>query len=111
MILRHKNEILAGAAAIAVLSGQSASAAGFEKSILWSGKYAGQGNAAVSSVSGAESLYFNPANLAGSKGTDLTVNLSPTFSKFSGPVTAQYFCRWKADLFSDFWRHGELRPE
>jgi len=86
MILRNPCKILSSAAAIAALAGQSASAAGFEKSILWSGKYAGQGNAAVSSVSGAESIYFNPANLAGSKGTDLSVNLSPTFSKFTGPA-------------------------
>jgi long-subunit fatty acid transport protein len=88
MILRHSNKALASALVLSILGGQSALAAGFEKSILWSGKYAGQGNAAVSSATGAEALYFNPANLAGSKGSEISANVSPTFSKFNGPVTS-----------------------
>jgi long-chain fatty acid transport protein len=89
MILRHSNRALAGAIVLSILGGQSALAAGFEKSILWSGKYAGQGGAAVSTSSGAEALFFNPANLAGSTGSEVSVNVSPTFSKFSGPVATE----------------------
>jgi long-chain fatty acid transport protein len=86
MILRNNKKALASALVLSILGGKSALAAGFEKSILWSGKYAGQGGAAVSSATGAEALFFNPAGLAGSKGTDVSVNVSPTFSKFAGPV-------------------------
>ncbi len=86
MINRNRNAILAGSVAAALLSSNTVFAAGFEKSVLWSGKYAGQGNAAVSSASGAEALYFNPAGLAGAAGTQLSLNVSPTFSTFSGPV-------------------------
>ncbi len=87
MILRHKKEALASAVVLSILSGQSALAAGFEKSILWSGKYAGQGGAAVSSASGAEALYFNPAGLAGSA-NEVSINVSPTVSKLSGPLVS-----------------------
>ncbi len=84
---RNKQAILAGSVALMLVSSNTVFAAGFEKSVLWSGKYAGQGNAAVSSASGAEALYFNPAGLAGAAGTQLSLNVSPTYSTFSGPVT------------------------
>ncbi len=62
-------------------------AAGFEKSVMWSGRYAGIGNAVVGSVQGSESLYFNPAGLAGgNKGAgDTSVNVSAIISEFKGP--------------------------
>jgi len=72
---------------LAIFSSSAAFSAGFEKNILWSGKYAGQGNAAVSSVDGPEALFFNPAGLAGASGNEVSFNFSPSFSKFSGPVT------------------------
>ena len=65
-------------------------AAGFEKTIPWSGKHAGTAGTAVSFVHGAEALYFNPAGLARSGKLSSTLNLSPTSVKFSGPVPTSY---------------------
>lgn len=63
-------------------------AAGFEKNALWSGKYQGFGGAAASSVNDSEALFFNPAGLGFIEGQgDVRLNFSPTFSKFSGPVS------------------------
>jgi len=70
---------------LSTLLAGSAFGAGFEKGFMWSGKYAGQAGAAASSVSGAESLYFNPAGLSETKGTELSANFSPTFDVFKGP--------------------------
>lgn len=86
MIQRNKHAIVAGTVLSSLMASSTVLASGFEKSILWSGKYAGQGNAAVSTAKGAEALYFNPAGLAGAAGTELSVNISPTFSTFHGPV-------------------------
>lgn len=61
---------------------------GIEQTNLWSGRYAGMGGAAVSNVEGPESLYFNPAALAGGNGLEGTANFSPTLSKVSGPITS-----------------------
>jgi hypothetical protein len=62
--------------------------AGFEKNILFSGKYAGRGGAAVSYVRGAEALFFNRAGLAsGTPGIEVTGDLSPTLGKFTSPLT------------------------
>lgn len=60
--------------------------AGFEKSNLWSGKYMGRGGAATSSVEGSESMYFNPARLTTTDQTHLSLNFSPTYSKFEAPI-------------------------
>src|SRR5689334_551052 len=61
-------------------------AAGFEKSISWSGRWAGVGGAATAGVTGAEALYFNPAGLAGAQQNEFVANFSPTFSRFEAPV-------------------------
>lgn len=61
-------------------------AGGLEKSVMWSGRNAGVANAVVSSVAGAEALYFNPAGLATSEGVSVSGNISPTWIKFSAPV-------------------------
>jgi long-subunit fatty acid transport protein len=60
--------------------------AGFENGTMWSGEYAGVSNAVVSSVSGSQSIYFNPAGLAGLTGVEVSGNFSPTLLWFQGPV-------------------------
>ncbi|MGE3260689.1 MAG: OmpP1/FadL family transporter [Bacteriovoracia bacterium] len=66
-----------------------AHAAGFEKAVLWSGKEAGSGSAGMSRISSSESLYFNPAGLAGGgTGGDFTLNVSPTSIKLQGSIAS-----------------------
>jgi hypothetical protein len=81
-------KISASALAVAGLAMQSnaAVAAGFEKSLFWSASSASQGGAVVGSVKGADALFFNPAGLAasGATSTEVSINFSPTFSKFHG---------------------------
>src|ERR1700734_4021960 len=67
------------------LSSQSF-AAGFEKSVFWSGHYAAIAGAAQSSVTGPEALYWNPAGLAGSEGLQVSGDFSPTWAMYSGPM-------------------------
>lgn len=67
---------------VAAFTGAQARAAGFEKSVMWSGKHAGYAGAAVSSVTGGQSLFFNPAGLAGPG--DISINYSPTFINVDG---------------------------
>lgn len=78
---------LAGALAVAVMllfPGAGARGAGFEKATTWSGRYAGMASAALATVAGPESLYFNPAGLAGRQGAELSLNLSPTVAQLDG---------------------------
>ena len=87
-----KKEMNAIALMLLLVAG-NALAAGFEKNTFWSGQYAGFGDAAVSVVSGSQSLYFNPAGMAGQTGWEVSGNFSPTFSSFTGalagnPVTS-----------------------
>jgi long-chain fatty acid transport protein len=71
----------------AALISSSAFGAGFEKNVLWSGKWVGVGGAAVSAVQGAESLFFNPAGLAmNHPGFEVSGNFSPTWGQFKGPI-------------------------
>ena len=63
-----------------------ADAGGFEKSVLWSGRFAGTAGAGTANARGAESLYFNPAGLAGSDSSEATVGFSPTLSRLRAPV-------------------------
>jgi len=71
------------------LLGQETHAGGFEKATPWSGQYAALGGAAVGAAAGADSLFFNPAGLArssrGNSTFELSINLSPTLSQFTGP--------------------------
>lgn len=74
--------------ALTVFSFATAHAGGFEKNVMWSGRYAGQAGAAAANVEGSESLYFNPAGLVrGSKFLEVTANLSPTISQYEAPIT------------------------
>lgn len=76
-------------------------AAGFEKNVLWSGKYQGFAGAATSSVNDSQALFFNPAGLGFVEGKgDVSLNFSPTFSKFSGPVSATQTDKDSKEAFS-----------
>lgn len=68
-----------------ILAANQAHAAGFEKSVMWSGKHAGYAGAAGSVVNGAQSTFFNPAGLAAGK-TEVSANFSPTSIKLEGNV-------------------------
>lgn len=73
---------------LSILSSGMAFGAGFEKNILFSGKYAGRGGTGVSDARGAEALFFNPAGLAsGTPGIEVTGDLSPTWGHFNAPIT------------------------
>lgn len=87
------------AAAVVLVAGETAQAAGFEKVVMWSGRYGGLAGATTSYVDGAQSLAFNPAGLARPEGWvtgwsdkkmggDLSLNFSPTISRFKGPITS-----------------------
>lgn len=66
----------------------TAFAAGFEKSVLWSGKEAGYAASGLSYVMGAESLFFNPAGLAAGENGNIVANLSPTSIKLEGHLAS-----------------------
>ncbi len=78
------NKIFIGATLLLV-SAQSFSA-GFEKSVLWSAKWASLAGNAAAGVSGADSVYYNPAGLAEGANNELSLNFSPTYSQFKGPI-------------------------
>lgn len=65
-----------------LLGAQAAQGAGFEKSVMWSGKEGGYAGAGQSRVTGSQSIVFNPAGLAGAG--DAAINFSPTFLKSEG---------------------------
>jgi long-chain fatty acid transport protein len=82
-----KNVTNAGLAlGLVVAFASQASAAGYEKSIMWGGKTGSVAGISTSYIEGADSLYFNPAGLVQkAPGQDLSFNISPVASKFSGP--------------------------
>ncbi|MCM2276911.1 MAG: outer membrane protein transport protein [Oligoflexia bacterium] len=82
------NKFLAASAilSLVLVMERGAHAAGFEKVTTWSGRYAAVAGAAVSHVEGAESLYFNPAGLAGANSSEVSLNFSPTFGQYEGPI-------------------------
>lgn len=60
---------------------------GYEKSVLWGGKYSGVAGSAAAGVSGSDSIFYNPAGLVNSPELgDLTFNLSSGSSQFKGPI-------------------------
>lgn len=60
---------------------------GYEKSVLWGGKYAGVAGSASAGVSGSDSIFYNPAGLVNSPELgDITFNLSSGSSQFKGPI-------------------------
>jgi long-chain fatty acid transport protein len=71
------------------LVGNQAQAAGFEKTVMWSGRYGGMAGVAVGNTENSEALFFNPAGLAGAKGFHVTGQFSPTLNQFSGPISTE----------------------
>jgi long-subunit fatty acid transport protein len=70
--------------------GSQAFASGFEKNIVLGGEAAGRGGIGTPSAKGADALFFNPAGLSmGGAGQDISLNLSPTWSTFKGPIDNQ----------------------
>lgn len=73
-------------ALLALAFATQAHAAGYEKSIMWGGKTGSVAGISASYIEGADALYFNPAGLvAKAPGHNLSLNVSPVWSKFSGP--------------------------
>lgn len=88
---RSKVKFLEFALATVFFSSSTAFAGGYEKALMFSGRYSGIAGAASSSVEGSESLYWNPAGLTNNQSDrrhHFSVNLSPTFSSASGPLTS-----------------------
>lgn len=96
-----------GLVAVGSLVANGAMGAGFEKAVFWSGKHSGTANAAVSVVDGAESLFFNPAGLAGGSGKgDVTLNFSPTWGTYKGPIADTSVTEENEHKFSNIMGHG-----
>jgi long-subunit fatty acid transport protein len=70
-----------------ILVAQMALGAGYEKSVMWSGKQAGVAGSGTATTKTSESLYFNPAGLADVKGIEVSGNFSPTWVQSKAPVT------------------------
>lgn len=65
-------------------------AAGYEKSIMWGGRTGAVAGISTSYIMGADALYFNPAGIAtGAVGNEVSLNVSPVWSNFSGPYNAE----------------------
>lgn len=91
MTTQNKLSSVLTAVTVSTLVAGQAFASGYEKTLQWSGKNVGAAGAVVGSVKGSESIYFNPAGLAGSTGDqkgDVALNFSPTWNQYQGPITA-----------------------
>jgi long-subunit fatty acid transport protein len=82
-----KNKLMIGAAFCSLLAAD-VYGAGFEKSVMWSGREAGIAGAGQSRISGSQSIVFNPAGLAGSGKGDVSLNFSPTSLKMKGHLAS-----------------------
>jgi hypothetical protein len=69
-----------------ILVAQMALGAGYEKSVMWSGKQAGVAGSGTATTKNSESLYFNPAGLADVKGLEVSGNFAPTWVQSKAPV-------------------------
>ncbi len=81
--------LLVLSAGFAIMASSQVFAAGYEKSIPWGGRSAGMGGIATPYISGSQALFFNPAGLVSENvGQDISFNISPTSSQFSGPIVS-----------------------
>ena len=62
--------------------------AGYERTVMWSGKQNGIAGSGVATVHDSEAIYFNPAGLANVDTLEASANFSPTWVGSKGPVTA-----------------------
>lgn len=58
--------------------------AGFEKTVMWGGRWSGLAGAAVSAVEGGDSLFYNPAGLVQGNGHEVSLNYSPLLTRTTG---------------------------
>jgi long-chain fatty acid transport protein len=82
----RKVALFCSATAVVALSSSQVFAAGFEKALFWDAHYSGVAGAAQSSVVGPQSVFWNPAGLAGTEGMQVNGDFSPTLAKFNGNV-------------------------
>lgn len=66
----------------------NAFAGGYEKAVMWSGKWGALGGAAVGAADGADAAFFNPAGMVNGPEAELGVNASIVQSQFNGPGVA-----------------------
>ncbi|MFN8370346.1 MAG: hypothetical protein U0T83_06950 [Bacteriovoracaceae bacterium] len=100
------NKIFIGISAL--LIGANTFAAGFEKSVLWSAKWASLAGNAASGVTGADSVYYNPAGLAAGANNELSLNFSPTYSQFKGPIPVSNVQVTGKKICHQFSEHSSL---
>lgn len=107
---RSSGSALAVLSAAVLFSASQAFAGGYEKPNTFSGKWGGLGGAAASSVSGAESLFFNPAGLAaGDAMVEITGDFSPTSVSFSGPLAGNTSLNSEASFVPAFGVFGSYK--
>ncbi len=89
MELRKQNaKLLIGALITLITFGTTQTfAAGFEKTVMWSGRWAGVAGAATGAVEGADSIFYNPAGLVQGGEKEVSLNYSPLFTQTSGAQT------------------------
>lgn len=73
----------------ALFIGSSAWAVGFESSIPFGARTAGSAGIATPDISGAQSLFFNPAGLVGQKGQQVSLQDSPSWAEVKAPIDDQ----------------------
>lgn len=86
-MMQMKSKLYALSLVTLTMSISSAYAAGFEKTVMWSGKWSGVAGAASGAVQGADSLFYNPAGLVGGSSKEISLNYSPLLTQTSGAQT------------------------
>lgn len=106
-----RSSALAAFSAAVLLSSPLAFSGGYEKPSFFSAEWAPLGGAAASAVSGAESVYFNPAGLAAGDSTVyITGNFDPTWTKFNGPLAGTPSVDSNNSFVPAFGIFGSFKP-
>lgn len=61
--------------------------AGFEKTVMWGGRWSGLAGAATGAVEGSDSLFYNPAGLVNGSKSEFALNYSPLLTQTTGAQT------------------------